>query len=373
MAKTNNILIVGAGPAGLAMAGRLRKANVNFDIIEKETTVGFIWSQHYDRLHLHTVKNRSALPHFPFPDEYPMFVSKDDLYKYYQEYAQQFNIQPSFGEPLVSVSKNESDWKVITNKKEWIYQHVIFATGINRVPNIPKFKGMENFRGTITHSRNYKNPKPFEGKKTLVIGMGNTGAEIALDLALKNVKTSISVRSEINIIPLSLFGIPTQETALKLAILPNQLADSISKLAQKFAIGNLMKYGIKTSKTAPIAQLRETGKTPVIDLGTVDQIRKGNITVVGDLASFEANTIVFKNEKNQNFDAVILATGYKSKLEEFVPSINAMVDKYGNPNSVIGINEFKGLYFLGFNNFKPGGILGAVYEGSEKIMSEILS
>ena len=141
----SNLLIVGAGPAGLAMAGRLRNANADFDIIEKENAVGFMWNQHYDRLHLHTVKNRSALPHFPFPDEYPMFVPKDDLYKYYQEYAQRFNIQPSFGETLISVSKNESDWKVTTNKKERLYKYVIFATNHCSRAKIKKRKNLMSY------------------------------------------------------------------------------------------------------------------------------------------------------------------------------------------------------------------------------------
>ena len=117
MYNSAKILIVGAGPSGLAMAGRLTKVGINFDIIEKENTVGFMWSQHYDRLHLHTVKNMSALPHFPFPEHYPTFVSKTDLFNYYQDYAKHFYIKSSFGESLISVNKDEKGWLVKTKKK----------------------------------------------------------------------------------------------------------------------------------------------------------------------------------------------------------------------------------------------------------------
>lgn len=371
MDNSAKILIVGAGPAGLAMAGRLTKAGIYFDIIEKENTVGFMWSQHYDRLHLHTVKSMSALPYFPFPEHYPTFVSKNDLFNYYQDYAKHFNIKPSFGECLVSVTKNEKGWLVKTNKKAMVYQNVVFATGINRIPNYPKFLGLENFEGTKIHSREYKNPLPFKGKKTLVIGMGNTGAEIALDLAQNKVETYVSVRSEVNIVPLTLMGNPTQETAQKLAKLPNSLADTISNVVQKIAIGNLEKYGIKTPKLSPSAQLRETGKTPVIDLGTVAQIKQGKIKVFGDIQSVASNTIRFTDGTIEGFEVLIFATGYKSKLEEFVPNIVSFLDAYGNPKNEIGQNEFEGLFFLGFDNFKPGGILGAINEGSKEILSKI--
>jgi len=353
------------------MAGRLRNSNIEFDIIEKENSVGFMWSQHYDRLHLHTVKRMSALPHLPFPDSFPTFVPKNDLFQYYQDYAKHFDIQPNFGETLISVSRQENSWKIKTDLREVNYNHVIFCTGINRVLNQPHLNGLSLFNGTVTHSRFYKNPKPFVGKKTVVIGMGNTGAEIALDLALNKVPTTISVRSEINIVPLTLLGNPTQETALKLAKLPTPLADAISNLAQKFAIGNLEKFGIKTPKIAASAQLRETGKTPVIDLGTVEQIKNGSIKVVGDIERFEKDSIIFKNGHKEDFDAVIMATGYNSKLEEFIPNMTEMQDEYGNPKSEIGQDEFKGLYFLGFDNFKPGGILGAIYEGSELVLRKI--
>jgi hypothetical protein len=166
-------------------------------------------------------------------------------------------------------------------------------------------------------------------------------------------------------------GNPTQETAQKLAKLPNSIADKISNLVQKIAIGNLEKYGIKTPTLSPSAQLRETGKTPVIDLGTVEEIKKGKIKVLPNIESIGALTIRFKNGKIENFDAIILATGYKSKLEEFIPNIHLFLDNYGNPKHEIGLGENKNIYFLGFDNFKPGGILGAINVGSETILKDL--
>ena len=100
-------------------------------------------------------------------------------------------------------------------------------------------------------------------------------------------------------------------------------------------------------------------------MGTVEEIKKGKIKVLPNIESIGALTIRFKNGKIENFDAIILATGYKSKLEEFIPNIHLFLDNYGNPKHEIGLGENKNIYFLGFDNFKPGGILGAINVGSE--------
>ena len=271
----NEILVIGAGPAGLAMGGRLRKKGLNFDLVEKAENIASSWRSHYDRLRLHTVKKFSNLPHLPFPDNYPKFVSKDQLITYLENYTERFNLNPQLGVEVNNIKRNGQKWSVTTNKGENSYQKVIIATGVNRVPMSPTFKNESAFKGEIIHSKSYKNPAPFLNKKVLIVGMGNTGAEIALDLCNSNVQTDISIRSKINIVPLELFGRATQETAFTLNKLPRPIANTLSKLVQKIAVGDLSKYGIEKPDMSPIDQLSKTGKTPVIDLGTVAAIKSG--------------------------------------------------------------------------------------------------
>lgn len=366
-------LIIGAGPAGLGIAGRLRQNNIPFDIFEAQDRVAYSWSQHYDRLHLHTVNEKSALPHLPFPKDFPTFVSRLDLLNYLESYARHFDINPVFNQKIENIKKSDNGlWKVTTQDKEFLYEKVVVATGVNRVPFEPRWEGIEDFNGNIIHSRNYKNPAPFKGKKVLVVGMGNTGAEVALDLADSDIEVYVSVRGPVNIVPLEIFGNPTQHTAYLLAKLPYWIGDGISKLAQRLTIGKLDKFGIETPKIAPSAQLRETGKTPVLDLGTAKQIRAGKIKVVPDIDHFDLQHIIFKNGREIEIDEVILCTGYRSLVDEFIPSIDPMLDIYNNPSMPIGTGEFKGLYFLGFDNFKPGGILGAINDDSKVILEDIM-
>ncbi|MEL6590066.1 MAG: NAD(P)/FAD-dependent oxidoreductase, partial [Bacteroidota bacterium] len=286
-ATTTPILIIGAGPAGLAVAGRLRKTGLDFQMLEASEKIAWSWHNHYDRLCLHTVKQLSHLPHLPFEESYPLYVPRLDLIKYYEDYARHFDIKPAFGEAVQKVTKAANYWQVESKSgKRWQANQVVFATGVNRVPHVPQFTGQENFQGEIIHSRHYRNPEPFKGKETLVIGMGNTGAEIALDLAEAGVKTYLSVRSPITIVPRDVMGNPVQLTARKLDKLPFGLGDWIGTQVRKFVIGNLQPYGVPLSKVHPAQQLRETGKTPVIDLGTVGQIKAGNIQMRHNIDHF---------------------------------------------------------------------------------------
>ncbi len=368
-------LIIGAGPAGLAVAGRMRNAGIDFEILESTDKIAWSWHHHYDRLCLHTVKELSALPHLPLPDAFPRYVPREDLVKYYEAYAEHFEIKPHFNTKVIKVKKSEKGyWFVSTEDgREFCAKRVVVATGVNRVPYSPYWEGQAQYTGKIIHSRFYKNPEPFIGKSVLLIGMGNTGAELALDLSERQVEVAISVRSPVNIVPRDINGRPTQLTARQLAKLPFGIGDWLGTQIRKRIVGDLSKYGLQTATMSPAKQLKETGKTPVIDLGTLEQIKNGKIKVLPDIATFTDNGVVCKDGKEYVFDVVILATGYKAKVEDFVEGVTRMLDKYGVPNSPIGKGEFQGLYFVGFDNYKLGGILGTIYSDSKTVVEEIIS
>ncbi|MCB0685644.1 MAG: NAD(P)/FAD-dependent oxidoreductase [Saprospiraceae bacterium] len=364
-------LILGAGPAGLAIAGRLRNRGKEFTILERDQNIASMWRRHYDRLHLHTVKQLSHLPYLPFPPEYPLYVSRQQLVDYYDMYARKFDIHPIFGVEAHNILRRGNLWHVVTNSNTYVADEVVFATGSNRIPVSPTWPGQEDFSGEILHSRLYKNPKPFENKKVFVVGMGNTGAEIALDLAESQIENYLSVRSPVNIVPRDVLGRPAQLTAKMLDKLPFGLGKLISKLSRRIIIGDLSKYGIQQPQIDPVDQLRQTGQTPVIDLGTVRKIKEGKIKIVPDLEQFTTNGVILKNGELLEIDAIILATGYRSGIDHLIKNTGTLTDQYGLPKFCIGQDEFAGLYFLGFDNYKLGGILGSIYEDSEKIAEAI--
>lgn len=158
---------------------------------------------------------------------------------------------------------------------------------------------------------------------------------------------------------------------LTLAKLPAWLGDWIGARVQRLAFGDLRPYGLTLSDMPPTRQLRETGKTPVIDIGTVGQIKAGRISVKPGIERFTETGARFEDGTEEPFDAVILATGYRAQLEDFLPFTDGLFDQYGIPKEVVGKGKYKGLYFLGFDNYKPGGGLGVIRQDSEVVAEAI--
>jgi cation diffusion facilitator CzcD-associated flavoprotein CzcO len=369
-------LIIGAGPGGLAVAGRLRQAGLDFEIMERRDRVASAWHGHYERLRLHTVKELSHLPGVPFPAHYPRYVARRALVEYYDDYAGRMEITPRFGEEVVSVRRDgegvEASWRTRTRSGvEVLSRNVVVATGINRVPVRPHFPGEPAFRGRVLHACEYRNPVPFAGQRVLVVGMGNTGAEIALDLCEKGVDVALSVRGPVNIVPREVLGRPTQRTALLLSRLPPWLGDRLGVILRRFTVGDLSRYGIETPALPPSAQLRVQGSTPVIDVGTLARIRSGEIRVLPEVDGLQEEGVVFRGGQRYPVDAVILATGYRPQLEDILEDADGLLGGAGLPLDCVGTGRFEGLFLVGFDPYRPGGILGCVFRESAVVAERI--
>lgn len=355
------VIIIGAGPGGLAMAGQLRERHIPFLLLERGEGVAQSWRHHYDRLHLHTVKELSHLPDYPFPPEYERYVGKDDLVRYYERYVADKQLHPVLRCTVNRILPENGRWQVLTAEGKTLHApYVIVATGMNRVPYRPYLAGEEDYRGRILHGADYQNPEPFTGQRVLVVGMGNSGAEIALDLSEHGVKTAISVRGPVNIVPREILGRPTQLSALLLAKLPTWLGDRIGLLVRQWTVGDLPRYGIRLPAMSPARQLRELGQTPVIDLGTLDHIRDGRIQVIPAIDHCTESGVMARDGELYLFDALLLATGFRAQLEELIPAVKQQLDPRGLPPSPIGSGTTQGAYFIGFNNYAPGGTLGII-------------
>jgi cation diffusion facilitator CzcD-associated flavoprotein CzcO len=198
--------------------------------------------------------------------------------------------------------------------------------------------------------------------------MGNTGAEIALDLCEKGVDVCLSVRGPVNVVPRDVLGRPTQLTGLTLSRLPEWLGDRIGVALRRLTVGDLSRFGLVTPDLPPNAQLREEGRTPVIDVGTLDRIRSGEIEVLGAIDRLDGADVVFADGRRMPFDAVILATGYRPLLSDLLSGI---APRLSDPPPVVGTGALEGLYFIGFDNHHPGGVLGAIFRESGAIVDDI--
>ncbi len=369
----SDILVIGAGPAGLAVAGCLVQRGLRPVVIEKADGVAAAWRSHYERLHLHTVKALSALPGRPFPEHYPRYVPRQAMVEYLVAYAGQHAITPLFEEAARTITPVADGWLTVTGaERQIVSRSVVLATGANCVPRTPAFEGQALFTGRIVHSHAYRNAQSFAGQNVLVVGMGNTGAEIALDLTEQGVRAALSVRSPLNIVHRDVLGRPTQLTSIMLAKLPQRLGDSAARLLRNLTVRDLRRWGLMTSPLSPLRQLREFGKTPVIDVGTLARIKRGEIVVHPGIESLHARGVRFVDGSDEPFDAVILATGYEAQVQRLFPTTSVPLDGNGMRREVIGQGALAGVFFVGFDIRQPGGLLRTIHAQAVQVAQTLV-
>lgn len=202
----NGPVIVGAGPSGLAVGACLREQGVPFVILEKDNCIASLWQKRtYDSLKLHFPKKFCQLPIFPFPKHYPKYLSKRQFVEYLESYARHFDINPCFNECVQSAKYDEACglWRinVVTlsgSKVQYICRWLVVATGENAERFVPDIEGLREFGGEVLHTSDYKSGEKFHGKTVLVVGCGNSGMEVSLDLCKYDAQPSIVCRSSVS-------------------------------------------------------------------------------------------------------------------------------------------------------------------------------
>jgi len=332
----------------LAVGACLRKAGLDFTILEREHQLGASWRHRYERLHLHTIKRFSSLPFLPFPKGYPRYLPKNLMIEYLEGYAANFSLQPRFGEAVHAVRRDADDWIIEATSGSLRSPFLVVATGYNAEPAMPSFPGIEKFKGKVIHSADYVNAAPFAGQSVLVIGMGNTGAEIALDLAEGSARPTISLRDGVHIVPRDLFGVPNQMVAmLATKVMPLRANDTVFPIILDLYLGDLKKFGVKRPRQGILQQVADAARIPVIDVGTVRAISRGAIKVAPGIAEINEDGVVFTGGQHGKFDAIVFATGYRPNYRSFLSTQDVQASE-GPPGGDTGI------YFVGFRNSVTG-------------------
>ena len=361
-----NAIVIGAGPAGLAAAQCLAAAGLGTLILEKGDAVGAVWRRHYDRLHLHKPRSQSSLPGMSLPTAYGRYPSRTQFADYLTDYARRFGLRPVFGAMVEAVRREECGWYVEAGKHSAAAPIVVVATGWASFPYRPSWTGMDGFQGSIVHSSEYRNPAPYVGKRVLVVGFGNSGAEIALDLCEAGAEVTLAVRSPVRILPRDLFGVPIQSFAMAQRFLPARVADTLNAPILRLAVGSIETLGMKKARKSPIRMIEEDGRIPVIDVGTVALIRQGRIAVRGALERFTIDGVVYAGGGVERCDAVILATGFRPDLRHLLPDAHRALDSAGRPRTSDRESCEPGLYFIGAIA-SPAGQLRQISLGARRI------
>jgi len=348
MARNPDAIIVGAGPAGLACAAMMKARGLDVVVLEKADHVGAVWRRHYDRLHLHTDRKHSGLPGFAMPGSYPLYPSRAQVVDYLERYAAHFDIKPVFGAMVCRIRHDSGLWRAeIVQDSPIAAPVVVIATGIADSPHRPSWPGLEIYAGAVVHSSDYRNPVAFAGRRVLVVGFGNSGGEIALDLANAGIDVAMAVRSPVQIIPRDLLGFPIMSWVLLYRRLPARLVDLINGPVLKLALGDFEKLGLRRAMKGPRRMVEEDGRVPLIDIGTLAGIRDGAIKLRGRIERFTTDGVVFMDGTTEKIDAVILATGFRPDLRRLLPDVDGMFDGHGRPLVTGRATTAPGLYFCG--------------------------
>ncbi|HXI56095.1 MAG TPA: NAD(P)/FAD-dependent oxidoreductase [Polyangia bacterium] len=367
MEQTGTI-IVGAGPAGLAVAACLRRADRPFVVLEQsDDGVGASWRARYRRLHLHTAKQHSGLPYLPFPRHHPRYPSREQVIEYLELYRRHFEIEPRFGQRVVSIAQGPDGWwNTTTAGGVHRSRQVVVCTGRWEVPRRPRWPGEERFTGEIVHSAAYRSAERYAGKRVLVVGLGNSGGEIAVDLAEQRAHAEIAVRSPVNVVPLDFLGMPIQRATILISFLPLFIRDWIGRLVSRLAFGDLRALGLRRPQQGPMTQIVKRGRIPLIDVGTLALVRQGRIRLRPDVQQFEGDDAIrFVDGDVQTFDAVVLATGYDAGVPALLSGLGVTADEAGGLR-LIGDSPRRGLFFVGFNS-PPTGLLRQIAIEAKKV------
>ncbi len=360
--------VVGAGPAGLILARQLSETSASFEIFERNTDVGGIWdidavgSPIYESAHFISSRTLSGFADFPMPDDFPDYPDHRQLLDYIRSFADEFDLRRNirFG---VAVDK-----VVLTADGLWELQfdngdvrhcrYLICANGVTWVPNFVSWPG--EFNGVIRHAVSYRSPKEFEGKRVLVVGAGNSGADIACDASFSADQAFLSVRRGYHFIPKHIIGMPSDVFASQGPSLPHWLEVRVFGVMLRMINGDLRRFGL------PKPDHRIFESHPLMNTQVLHYLGHGDCIAKPDVERFDGDHVVFVDGSREQIDLVITATGYQHAIPFLNPGVLSF--KGGRPDLYLGIfsRSHLNLAALGFIEFAS-----AAYDNFDK-MAELI-
>jgi cation diffusion facilitator CzcD-associated flavoprotein CzcO len=362
------VVVVGAGPAGLAASHELKRRGVEHVVLERGSDVGHSWAMLYDSLTLHTGKHMSALPGMRFPRRARLFVPREEFLDYLRRYARHFALPVRTGCDVRSIRPrgNGARWRVeaVTNGELVALDTdaVVVATGIVANPRAPHLRGEDAFTTAgkrLLHSADYRRPNELVGQRVLIVGAGNSGAEIASEIAKANAtqgkagQVTIAVRSGANVVPRTLLGIPVQYIARYLRKLPKGAREAVVH-----AVGSIVekRHG---PPVLPRPAYGPLDAIPIIGFHLNDAIRAGLVRVRGAVAELTPRGARFADGREpaeEPVDVVILATGFAAALAPLAGLVRCDAKGFAHRTGRVVSVDHPGLYFVGHNYDATGGL-----------------
>jgi NADPH-dependent glutamate synthase beta subunit-like oxidoreductase len=348
--STNSVIVIGAGLSGLAAAHELAQRGIAVTVLESRDRIGEPWRARHSQLRLNIHRHFARLPGRKIPTTDGAFVRRDTVVNYLEGYADDLGVPIRFGVTVTGIQHDGSRWRVTAGEQIHECDHVIFATGRDRVAHIPGWKGRDHFAGNLIHAADLGDVAQLDNQRVLVIGAGNSGGDVLNHLARHNpAQVVVSVRHGPAIVPTRVLGFPLHRAANLFAALPVVLLDPAFRLMQWLCFGNLARHGLTSHPDGGGTRLLRDGIAFALDDGFVAAIKTGRFRVAGNIAEFRHDTVVFEDGHTFRPDTVICATGYHTGLEPLLGHLPVLDDR-GVPLHPSGERDpaHEGLWFTGY-------------------------
>ncbi|MGH2894324.1 MAG: flavin-containing monooxygenase [Solirubrobacteraceae bacterium] len=350
------VIVIGAGPAGLAAAAELGRRRLPCIVLEQAGSVGASWRGRYDRMRLNTSRWTSRLSHCGYPARTGLFPSRDEMVGYLEDYAQRHALDVRMRTRVERIDRHDEGWELQTSTGPYASRQVIVATGHDHTPHIPPWPGRDRYTGRLLHATAYGNADAFRGARVAVVGAGSSGLEIAYDLAEGNAeRVWVCARTRPNIMLRQSGGLPGDLPAIALLPLPPRIADALARLVSQLTIGDLTTCGLAPPAEGIFTRLHRDGKAPaIVDKDIIQAIRDGRVQITPGLESLEHASLVLSGGTRIEADIIIAATGYTPGLEPLAGHLGVL-DQRGLPRLHGGKAAAPGLRFIGYLP-RPGQI-----------------
>lgn len=319
-------------------------------MLERGDQPAYVWANLYDSLTLHTGRHMSGMPGRRMPRAVPLFPPRAAFVHYLHDYARDFALPVRVGVDVRQIRPADGEWIVATADTEIRARALVMATGIVSGPRIPDIPGREAFAGQVLHSSAYRRPGDIIGRRVLVVGAGNSGGEIASELARAGYAVDIAVRTGVNVVPREIAGVPIQYLVFLLRRFPRGVQERIAAAVRVMGEKRRGPSPLPPSAVGPLDAI------PLIGFHLVDEIKAGRVAVRPGLASFTTQGMRFSDGAEALYDAVILATGFRPALDSLDGLIRRDARGFALRTDRVTSADQPRLWFVGHNYDATGGL-----------------
>jgi cation diffusion facilitator CzcD-associated flavoprotein CzcO len=366
-----DVVIVGAGPSGLAVARELEHQHgITPLVIDKAAAPAVAWRTRYDDFRLNTSGFLSHLPGQRIPLNAGRWPTKEDMVRYFDSYVRLQNIRLRLGCEVNRVDRVADTWLLDTSSGEIRPRAIVLATGRYRTPTIPAWPGLDQFTGELVHSDDFSNAWPYRGRDVLVVGAGNSAADIAVQLADDGARRIwLALRTPPHLVRRALGPFPSDIFLELFARVPARAIDPLIARLNRWLWGDLSAYGFHRPPLGLKATVEQRGRIPTLADGLVAAVRAGRVAVVAAVDAVKSDRVMLADGTSVTPDVIIAATGFSTDLDSLVGHLGVL-DQEGNPRGGFSSHLGDGMFAIGYG-IPPNGPLRAIRRNATPLAREV--